>query len=104
MQAWPLPSKDGKLNRNNSACLECLGNQHHSQPGVVSVSQCTELGTVYSIEELKNLAAYAHSNNLLVHVDGARIANAAAFLGVSLKGVTADTGIDVCPLAVPKMV
>lgn len=93
---WPLPSKDGKLKPEQiQPVLNVLGNQHHSQPGVVSVSQCTELGTVYSIEELKNLAAYAHSNNLLVHVDGARIANAAAFLGVSLKGVTADTGIDV---------
>jgi threonine aldolase len=92
----PLPTMDGKLRPELiSTTLDALGNQHHSQPGIVSITQSTELGTVYSIEELKHLVEYAHSKNLLVHMDGARIANAAAFLGVSLKEVTADTGIDV---------
>jgi threonine aldolase len=91
-----LPSADGKLRPEQiNPILDALGNQHHSQPGVVSISQSTELGTVYTIEEIKHLVDYAHSKGLLVHMDGARIANAAAYLGVSLKEATADTGIDV---------
>jgi len=91
-----LPSQNGKLNPEQiKPLLIFLGNQHHSQPGVISISQCTELGTVYTAEELKQLTDFAHANNLLVHMDGARIANAAAYLGSSLKEITVDVGIDV---------
>ncbi len=92
----PLHSEDGKLRPEQiMPALSAVGVEHHSQPGVVSVTQCTEVGTVYTAEELKKLAQFSHANNLLVHMDGARIANAAAYLGTSLKAITADVGIDV---------
>lgn len=72
-----------------------LGDEHAVQPRVVSVSQCTELGTVYTAPELSTLADFAHARGLLVHMDGARLANAAASLGVSLRALTADVGVDV---------
>lgn len=75
--------------------LKQIGNVHHVQPKVISISQTTELGTVYSIEELKTLTAYAHKHGMYVHVDGARISNAVASLGVSLKEATVDCGIDI---------
>src|ERR1051325_7957660 len=59
--------------------------QHHVQPRAVSVAQPAELGTVYTVEELERLSSFAHSKELLLHVDGARLANAAAPLGVSLR-------------------
>ncbi|HHY83261.1 MAG TPA: low specificity L-threonine aldolase [Clostridiales bacterium] len=92
----PIPTEDGKLRPGQiQPLLHVLGEQHHSQPAVISITQSTEMGTVYKTEELKALTDFAHSNNLLVHMDGARIANAAAFLGTSLKALTADAGIDV---------
>jgi len=75
--------------------LHGVGFEHHVQPGVISVSQATEMGTVYSKSELKTLAAFAHKNNMLFHVDGARIANAAVSLNASLKEMTVDCGVDV---------
>ena len=92
----PLPPAEGKL---RPAQIEPLlarrGDQHHSQPRVVSIAQATELGTVYTIEELKALAEFAHREGMLLHVDGARLANAAAHLGVSLRELTAGAGVDV---------
>lgn len=75
--------------------LQGIGFEHHVQPRVVSVSQATEMGTVYTQRELKTLADFAHSNDMLLHVDGARIANAAVALNCSLKAITADVGVDV---------
>jgi len=72
-----------------------FGNEHHVQPRVVSISQATEMGTVYQKDELKAIAKFAHANNMLLHVDGARLANAAASLNVSLKSITSDAGVDV---------
>lgn len=72
-----------------------IGNVHHTQPNVISISQSTELGTVYSVEELKILTKFAHKNGMYVHLDGARISNAVASLGVSLKEATVDCGIDI---------
>ena len=69
--------------------------EHHSQPGVVSITQATELGTVYTVPEIKEVCDYAHSLGLLTHMDGARICNAAASLGVSFREITAGAGIDV---------
>jgi threonine aldolase len=61
----------------------------------VSISQATEMGTVYTKQELKSIASFAHANNMLLHVDGARLANAASSLNASLKSITADAGVDV---------
>jgi threonine aldolase len=72
-----------------------FGDQHHAQPKVVSITQSTELGTVYSVDELTAVAAHAHELNMVVHLDGARLANAAAALGRPLRDFTTDAGIDV---------
>lgn len=91
-----VPAPGGKVTPAAvEACLVGIGVQHHVQPRVVSISQVTEYGTVYTPGELRALADVAHRNGLLLHVDGARIANAAAFLGVPLRAITADVGVDV---------
>jgi threonine aldolase len=91
-----LATPDGKLRPEQiEPLLARLGDQHHVQPRVVSVSQPTELGTVYTVEELTRLAAFAHGHGLLLHVDGARLANAAARLEVALHELTAGAGVDV---------
>ena len=91
-----LATPDGKLKPEQiEPLLARAGDQHHVQPRVVSVSQATELGTVYTVEELARLAAFAHGRGMLLHVDGARLANAAAHLGVSLRELTAGAGVDV---------
>ena len=69
--------------------------EHHAQPKVVSVTQATEMGTVYTPDELREICDYAHSYGLLVHMDGARICNATARLGLSFREITADAGVDV---------
>jgi threonine aldolase len=69
--------------------------EHHSQPKVISITQATEMGTVYTVQEIKSLADFAHSNGMLLHMDGARIANAAVSLGKSFKEFTTDAGVDV---------
>lgn len=78
-----------------AAMIERVGDEHAVQPRVVSVSQCTELGTVYTAQELAALAELAHAHGLLLHVDGARLGNAAAALGLPLRALTADVGVDV---------
>jgi threonine aldolase len=89
------PTADGKLDETMiEGMLRRVGDEHAVQPRVVSISQCTELGTVYTVEELASLARFSHAHGLLVHVDGARLANAAAALGVSLRAITTDAGVD----------
>lgn len=91
-----LPTPDGKLRIEQlEPFLHLHGNEHHVQPRVVSISQATEMGTVYTKQELKAIANFTHANNMLLHVDGARLANAAASLNASLKEITADVGVDV---------
>jgi threonine aldolase len=91
-----LATSDGKLRIEQiEPYLHVFGNEHHVQPRVISVSQATEMGTVYTRQELKALAKFAHDNNMLFHVDGARLSNAAASLNTSLKDITADAGVDV---------
>ncbi|HEU0251560.1 MAG TPA: low specificity L-threonine aldolase, partial [Pyrinomonadaceae bacterium] len=91
-----LTTPDGKLRIDQiKPLLHAFGNEHHVQPRVISVSQATEMGTVYTKKELKELASFAHDNGMLLHVDGARIANAAVSLNTSLKDITADAGVDV---------
>jgi len=68
--------------------------EHHSQPAVISISQSTEMGTLYTVDEIKALAGYAHSHNMLLHMDGARLANAAVSLGLPFRAFTTDAGVD----------
>jgi len=69
--------------------------EHHSQPGIISLSQVTEMGTVYTVDEIKAITALAHQYGLFVHMDGARIANAAVALDLPFRAFTVDAGIDV---------
>ncbi len=69
--------------------------EHHSQPKVISISQVTEMGTVYQPDEIKELAELAHKHNMLLHMDGARIANAAVALDMDFRSFTKDCGVDV---------
>lgn len=94
-----IPTPDGKLTPELlKPYMTNFGVEHHSQPGAVYISQCSELGTIYKPEELKALCDFAHSYGLLVHMDGARISNAAAALGLSLDEVSAACGIDTLTL------
>lgn len=91
-----VPAPDGKVTPDAVAArLRGIGDQHHVQPRVVSISQSSEYGTVYRPAEIRALADFAHAHGLLLHMDGARIANAAAALDLPLRGVTADAGVDV---------
>lgn len=69
--------------------------QHRAQPGVVSITQSTELGTLYSVDEVAAIVEHAHGHGMVVHLDGARIANAAAALDVPLRAFTTDVGVDI---------
>ena len=91
-----IPAPDGKLRVEQiEPLLHGIGVEHHVQPRVISISQVTEMGTVYTKEELKTLADFAHDNGMLLHVDGARLANAAIALNATFKEITADVGVDV---------
>ncbi len=76
--------------------------EHHSQPRVISISQVTEMGTVYQPEEIRELADLAHKNNMLLHIDGARIANAAVALNMDFKEFTVDCGVDILSFGATK--
>ncbi|MGD0340616.1 MAG: low specificity L-threonine aldolase [Bacteroidales bacterium] len=69
--------------------------EHHAQPKVISITQSTEMGTVYSVKEIKKISAFAHSKGLVLHMDGARLANAAVSLGLPFRDFTTDAGVDV---------
>jgi threonine aldolase len=69
--------------------------EHHAQPKVISITQSTEMGTVYNVKEIKEITDFAHSRDLLVHMDGARLANAAVYLDLSFKAFTTDAGVDI---------
>lgn len=92
----PIRSNNGKiiLEELEKAFVR-RGDQHYSQAQVLSITQPTELGTVYSIEELKKLISWAKEKGLFIHVDGARLSNAAVYLNKSFKEFTTDLGIDV---------
>ncbi|HEX3046974.1 MAG TPA: low specificity L-threonine aldolase [Bacillota bacterium] len=90
-----IPTPNGKIRADQiRPFLHAMGNQHHNQPRVISISQSTELGTVYTVAELRELADFAHQHGMLLQMDGARIANAAAFLGVTLNDITGKAGVD----------
>jgi threonine aldolase len=87
---------NGKINPEQiRPFLNSIGFQHHVQPRLISISQTTEMGTVYSIGEIRQLAEFAHANNMLLHIDGARISNAAVALNCSFTEMIYDTGVDV---------
>ncbi len=91
-----IPTSDGKLRvAQIKPLLHGIGVEHHVQPAVISISQATEMGTVYTKKELKTLALFAHGHGMLLHVDGARLSNAAVSLETSLKEISADVGVDV---------
>src|SRR5215510_11577852 len=91
-----VATPDGKLREELiKPFLHGVGFEHHVQPGVISISQATEMGTVYKFEEVKALANFAHKHNMLLHMDGARIANAAVSLNTTLRKITGDLGVDV---------
>lgn len=90
---------DGKLTPELiSQHMKGFGDQHHSQLKVIYLSQATELGTVYTPEELKAVCNYAHRYGMYVHMDGARLANACAGLNLGLRELSRDCGIDILSL------
>ena len=92
----PAETRKGKISPEGIAkYLHGFDFEHHSQPKVISISQVTELGTVYSVEEIRAITTLAHQYGLYVHMDGARIANAAVALDLPFRAFTVDAGIDV---------
>ncbi len=90
-----VDTPDGKLTPDLVRTrLHGFGFEHHSQPKAISISQPTELGTLYTLDEIRALAELAHSHGMYLHVDGARLANAAVALGCSFKEMTTDCGVD----------
>src|SRR6266851_2865578 len=91
----PIARRDGKLTVESvEHAYHGIGDQHHVQPRVISITQSTEVGTVYRPEEIQALARFAHDREMFLHMDGARISNAAASLGQTLRQATRDLGVD----------
>jgi len=92
----PVTTIEGKITPEGIAkYLHGFDFEHHSQPGIISISQVTELGTVYKVEEIQAITNLAHQHGLFVHMDGARLANAAVALDLPFRAFTIDAGIDV---------
>jgi threonine aldolase len=91
-----LPHQDGKITVDAvNHAYHGIGDQHHVQAKVISITQSTEMGTVYTPEEIRALARFAHERDMFLHMDGARIANAAASMRQTLRQATRDLGVDV---------
>ncbi|WP_415714605.1 threonine aldolase family protein [Maridesulfovibrio sp.] len=96
IKLMPAETENGKISVESiKPLIPSEPDVHRAQPAVISITQNTELGTLYSISEIKSICDFAHSKGLYVHMDGARIANAATALGVSFKEMTVDCGVDV---------
>ncbi|GAB3582242.1 threonine aldolase family protein [Calidifontibacter terrae] len=96
LKLMTVPTPDGKLTPELLDTVSVRkGDEHHAQPRVVSITQTTELGTAYTVEEIGALVQSAHDKDWVVHVDGSRLSNAAATLGVSFKEMITDTGVDI---------
>jgi threonine aldolase len=92
----PTPGANGKLDLNNVAAKMLRHpDVHSSKPRVISLTQATELGTVYQRDEIEKIAEFARARSLLVHMDGARFANAVAALNCAPKSITWQAGVDV---------
>lgn len=95
IKLWTVPTPEGKLTPELiKPHLFDIGSVHRAQIAAISITQTTELGTLYSVAEVKALAEFAHENNLVLHMDGARLSNAAAALDVSFRAFTTDAGVD----------
>ncbi|MEM5946991.1 aminotransferase class I/II-fold pyridoxal phosphate-dependent enzyme [Spirochaetia bacterium 38H-sp] len=95
----PILTKDGKLRTEDiRPQLNATGNYHESQPAIISITQPTEIGTLYSLAEIKELADFAHKHGLLLHMDGARFSQAAAALGINPEDMTSQQGVDILSL------
>lgn len=104
LKLWNLPTPDGKLTPEIVETeMFDIGSVHRAQPGVISITNTTELGTLYTAAEIKALADYAHKHNLLLHLDGARLSNAAAALGMRFKQFTTDVGVDIVSFGATKI-
>lgn len=91
----PVDTPDGKLTPASAETrLHGFGFEHHSQPRAISISNPTELGTLYTLDEIGALADLAHSHGMYLHIDGARLANAAVALDCSFRQMTTDCGVD----------
>ena len=96
LKLYTVPTPDGKLTPELIATEAWgWGDEHRAQPLAVSITQTTELGTLYTPAEIKAIADWAHANGMALHLDGARIWNAAAALGVPFRAFTADAGVDI---------
>jgi threonine aldolase len=92
----PVPTADGKLTVESVGhAYHGIGDQHHVQPRAISITQASEMGTIYTAREVRDLARFAHERNMFLHMDGARIANAAVSLGLTLREATRDLGVDI---------
>ena len=95
----PVEAPNGKIELESlKPWLADKASEHHNLPRVLSITQSTELGTVYQPHEISKLAEFCRAHELYLHVDGARLANAAASLGVSMRAITSDVGVDVVTL------
>jgi threonine aldolase len=91
-----LPAPEGKLTVEAvRSAYHGIGDEHHVQPKVIAITQATETGTVYQPSETKALAEFARANHMFVHMDGARLANAAVALNQNLRQTTRDLGVDI---------
>lgn len=95
LKLLPIPTPDGKLTPELiDREAWGWGDEHRAQPLAVSITQTTELGTAYSVEEIRAIADHVHARGMRLHMDGARISNAAATLGAPLRAFTTDAGVD----------
>ncbi|MGD9900579.1 MAG: low specificity L-threonine aldolase [Calditrichaceae bacterium] len=91
----PVHTADGKIRIDQiKPFMHGFGFPHHSQPGVISITQPTEMGTLYTIDEIRKIADFAHQYGLFLHMDGARISNAAVALNTGFREMTRDAGVD----------
>ena len=91
-----IPTPDGKLSVDLiEPYLLGVNDPHMAQPHVVSITQATERGTTYRPKEIQQLADFAHAHQMLLHMDGARLCNAAAFLKTGLDEISGEAGVDV---------
>jgi len=91
-----VPTTDGKIYPQDvESKIQRIGDQHHPQAKVISISQSTEYGTVYTVEEIKALSSVARKHNLYLHMDGSRISNAAVSLKKDFRDFTVNAGVDI---------
>ena len=99
LKLYPVSHHQGKITPEDIATEAFgFGDEHRAQPAVVSITQSTELGTVYTPSEVKDIADFTHDHDMLLHMDGARLWNAAASLGVPFSAFTSDVGVDIVSL------